>query len=299
MTVRTVNGRANRGDAAFSDIWIRQGWLALRSHSQLWALPLPISGEARLLATTWDTVPHVDGRRIWIQDPGGDRWTAVDLDGGASESSIPRQADERLEAMYEDMVLVRDGHGEALRLRPRHGANLPCGQGNVVCQAGALAIVRSELGAALDVLDLRDGRRRRIERQGSGCWGLFASTSPDGSLVAIGCQLRAAPKPRPPDIPFIEWLDHPDNQRSQDFRNVMTIIDLATLAVSVIAEPFDNFATRPAWASVGGGFAFCIPFESVLACVDVAGGQLTRIGSAATDFVPKIDATDLLGAGIT
>jgi hypothetical protein len=295
---RTVSGRADQADAAFSEVWIRQGWLALRSHQQLWALPLPISGEARLLATTYDAVPHQDGRRTWIQHPAGDRWTAVDLDGGASVSSIPRQADERLEATYHDTVLVRDGAGLALRLRHRQGADLVCGEGTVVCQAGPLAVVRSELGAALDVLDVRDGRRRRIERRGFGCWGQFASTSPNGSLVAIGWELRAAPIPRPLDIPFGAWLRHPDNQRSEDHRNVMTIIDLANLALSVIAEPLDNFATRPAWASAGGGFAFCIPFEARIAWVDLATGRLTRIGTTATDFVPMIDATDLVGAGI-
>lgn len=40
----------------------------------------------------------------------------------------------------------------------------------------------------------------------------------------------------------------------------MTIIDLASPPVSMIAEPFDNFATRPAWASGGDGLAFSTPF---------------------------------------
>ncbi|MBS2027495.1 MAG: hypothetical protein JST54_06265 [Deltaproteobacteria bacterium] len=52
-----------------------------------------------------------------------------------------------------------------------------------------------QLGAVLDVLDLRTGKRNRIERNGFGCWGSFASTSPDGSLVAIGCALHDAPRP--------------------------------------------------------------------------------------------------------
>lgn len=293
-----VPARADEADAAFSDMWIRRGWLALRSHQQLWALPVPLAGNARLLAETWDTLPHEDERRMWIQHPDGSSWTTIDGDGSCGEMSIPRRRHERLEALYAGNALVRDGHGQALRLRPSSGDDLGCGDGIAVCQAGPLAVIRSELGAVLDLLDLRDGERRRVHRPGLGCWGQFASVSPDGSLIAIGGELREAPIRCPPGMPITEWLRHPAAQRSRDDRNVMAIITLPDGEATIIGEPFTNFATRPVWTSTGEAFAFSIAFEHQLAWADPVTATFTRLGASTDSFVPLTDATALLGEGI-
>jgi hypothetical protein len=295
---RHVPARADQADAAFSHLWIREDWLALRSHQQLWALPIPLADKARLLAQTWDTLPREDGRKMWVQHPDGSSWITIDGNGSRDERLIPRRTHERLEAIYGGNALVRDGHGQALRLRCGCGDDLGCGAGHAVCQAGPLAVIRSELGAGLDLLDLRDGQRRRIQRPGLGCWGHFASVSPDGTLIAISGELRAAPASCPAGMPMTEWRRHPAAQRSRDDRNVMAIISLPAADATIIGKPFRNFATAPAWTSTGDALTFSIPFECQLAWADLSRTTLTRLGASTDSFVPLTDATALLGEGI-
>jgi len=294
-----VPARADEADAAFGHLWIRRDWLALGSHQQLRAVPVPLAGHAHLLARTWDTLPHEDGRGMWIQQPDGSHWITIDGDGSRGEGSIPRRRHERLEALHAGNALVRDGHGQTLRLRRRSGDDLECGDGIAVCQAGPLAVIRSEPGAVRDLLDLRDGQRRRVHRPGIGCWGQFASPSPDGSLIAIGGELRAAPVRRPAGMPVTEWLRHPAAQRARDDRNVMAIITLPDGEAAIIGGPFTNFATRPAWTSTGETFTFSIPFERQLAWADPATATLTRLGASTGTFVPLTDASALLGQAVT
>jgi hypothetical protein len=163
--------------------------------------------------------------------------------------------------------------------------------------------VRSDLGATLSVLDLTTGHRTEIRRSGFGCWGQFAATSPDTTTVAIGCSLAPAPRPRPPNVPFVEWIRHPDNPRSTDRRNVMVLIAVPSLAVSLLGGDFDDSASRPAWATTGKWFAFSIPFENRLAWAEREGKEINRVkftGRAPRPLplTPLYDATDLVGRGI-
>jgi hypothetical protein len=262
-----VPARADEADAAFGHLWIRRDWLALRSHQQLRAVPVPLAGHARLLARTWDTLPHEDGRGMWIQQPDGSHWITIDGDGSRGEGSIPRRRHERLEVLHAGNALVRDGHGQTLRLRRRSGDDLECGDGIAVCQAGPLAVIRSEPGAVRDLLDLRDGQRRRVRR--------------------------------PAGMPVTEWLRHPAAQRARDDRNVMAIITLPDGEAAIIGGPFTNFATRPAWTSTGETFTFSIPFERQLAWADPATATLTRLGASTGTSVPLTDASALLGQAVT
>jgi len=132
--VRELRARADAADAAFSQIWKRTSWLALRSHQQLWSLSVPLSGKARLLFETWDTVPDADGRSIWTLHPSGDYWADCDQAGNLGSRRITRLQDERLEAVFGDIALVRDGSRGPLRLRRGGAPDVECGGGELwVC----------------------------------------------------------------------------------------------------------------------------------------------------------------------
>jgi len=297
--LRHVKAKADDADAAFTRIWIREGWLAINSHQELWSLPIPMTGDAKLLSDDWDVLPADDGRTVWIQHPDGGSWVRVDGNGSISGPSLVRQPGERLEAVYGQAAIVRAGGAEALWLRRPGTSDLALGNGVALCQAGAVAFVSSQLGAALSAIDLKSGRRVEIPRVGFGCWGLFASASPDESIVAIGCDLASAPPPRPPGMPYQEWLGHPDNPRRTDYRNVMVLIDVHSMSTRVLNGVFDNFASAPAWSTSGEGFVFSIPFErNTCAWVDRRGEEIIRIRVPRRSPTPLCDATELVGRGI-
>ena len=294
--VRELRARADAADAAFSQIWKRTSWLALRSHQQLWSLSVPLSGKARLLFETWDTVPDADGRSIWTLHPSGDYWADCDQAGNLGSRRITRLQDERLEAVFGDIALVRDGSRGPLRLRRGGAPDVECGDSYmVVCQVGRYVAVTTELGATLDILDLATGTRRRVERVGFGRWGLFAAPSPNGSLIAIGCDLAPAPRPRPPNVPLDQWLGRMHDPR-HDTRNVMVFIGTNDWTSRIVTEPFENFASLPAWTQDGSAVAFAIPFENRIGWLNVTTPpEFDRIRSR---LVPLIDSTDLVGRGI-
>lgn len=294
--VREVGARADDSDAAFSHIWKRKGWLALRSHQQLWALGLPLSGKARHLLSTWDTIPDEGGHAVLVQHPSGDYWTTCDGWGRLGTRRIQRLKDERLEAVFGDVALVRDGTGPTLRLRRSGVRDVACGEAHVVvCQVGRHVAITTELGATLDILDVVTGSRRRVRREGFGRWGLFASPSPDGSLIAIGCDIAPAPTPRPPDVPLDDWLRGLHDRRHVDNRNVMVLVSTDDWAPRIVTEPFENFASLPAWSQNGEAVAFAIPFENRIGWLAVRHPyRLDRIRSR---LVPLVDITDIIGGG--
>jgi hypothetical protein len=208
---------------------------------------------------------------------------------------MARFENERLEAVFGDVALVREG--AALRLRMAGRADVEFGEAYaVVCQVGPHVVVTTELGATLDILDLVTGTRRRVERDGFGCWGLFASPSPDGSSIAIGCALAAAPKPRPPDVPLDEWLARLHDGRPLDDRNVMVFISAGDWTARIVTESFGNFAGLPAWTDDGAALTFAIPFENRVAWV--AAEHPRRLDRVRTRLDPLLDATELVGRGI-
>jgi hypothetical protein len=294
-----VPAGADQTDAAFAHIWLRTGWLAIRSHRQLWALPIPLAGTATLLSENWDTLPSADGHTVWIQDPVGGKWVTVDGRGFVHGNGVARRPGERLEAIHGQTALVRDGDDQTLKVRRPGVADVSAGQGIAICQAGSLAFIRSDLGATLNVLDLTTGSRSEISRQGFGCWGLFASTSPDGTAIAVGCSLAPAPKPRPPHIAMGEWIRHPDNPRSTDNRNIMAMISVPSLSVTLLEGVFDNFATTAAWSSSSDGFAFAIPFEkNTCGWADRTDNEIRRVRVPPRSPTPLCDVSELLGRGI-
>lgn len=122
---------------------------------------------------------------------------------------------------------------------------------------------------------------------------------PDETSVAIGCKLEPAPRPRPPNIPFAEWMKHPDNPRSTDDRNIMVLIAVPSLSLTLLNGVFKNFAGAPAWSTTGEGFAFNIPFEKhTIGLVDRAGNAVQRVREPNQSPAPLCDATDLIGRGI-
>jgi hypothetical protein len=102
-------------------------------------------------------------------------------------------------------------------------------------------------------------------------------------------------------MPFQDWLRHPDNSRSDDSRNILVLIEVASLSVHQLQGTFENFASTPAWSATGDGFAFSIPFENTLAWVDRSGTEVRRVRAPKRGrhvLTPLCDATVLIGSGI-
>ncbi len=296
---RDVHGSANRADAAFTDIWLRDDWIAIKSHQQLWSLPIPLAGEATHLSSRWDFIPADDGHTVWVPHPRGDCWVRVDGRGMVSGRPLVRRGDERLEAVFGQTALVRDGGNQTLRLRFPDGSDRLAGEGIAICQLGQFALVRSDLGATLSALDLFTGNRTDISRESFGCWGPFAEPSPDGTTVAIGCMMAAAPKPKPPEIAFADWMRHPDNVHSSDDRWMVVLIAMPSLTVTVLDGFFKGGIGKLAWTATGDGFIFLIPFQrNSYAWVDSTTRAIQRVKGPLQSPVPLCDATSLLGRGI-
>lgn len=296
---REVHGSANRADAAFTDIWLRDDWIAIKSHQQLWSLPIPLAGEATHLSSRWDFIPADDGHTVWVPHPQGDSWVRIDGKGLVTGRPLVRRGDERLEAVFGQTALVREGGNQTLRLRLPDGSDRPAGEGIAICQAGQFAFVRSDLGATLSALDLFTGDRRVISRASFGCWGPFAEPSPDGTVVAMGCMMAPAPKPRPPEIAFADWIRHPDNIHSSDRRCVVVLIAVPSMTVTVLEDFFEGGIGKPAWSAAGEGFTFLIAFKrNLFAWVDSKTRAIQRVKGPLQSPVPLCDATPLLGRGI-
>ncbi len=296
---RDVHGSANRADAAFTDIWLRDDWIAIKSHQQLWSLPIPLAGEATHLSSSWDFIPADDGHTVWVPHPHGDRWVRVDSKGLVSGRPVVRRGEERLEAVFGQTALVREGGNQTLRLRLPDGSDQSAGEGIAICQVGQFVFVRSDLGATLSALDLFGGKRTVIPRESFGCWGQFAEPSPDGTVVAMGCLMAPAPKPPPPEIAFADWIRHPDNPRSSDRRYVLVLIAVPSLTVRVLEGFVEGGISKPAWSATGEGFVFSIPFKrNFFAWVDAKTRATHRIKGPLQSPVPLCDATALLGRGI-
>ena len=165
-------------DAVFSHIWLRDDWIAIKSHQQLWSLPIPLAGEATHLSSSWDFIPADDGHTVWVPHPRGECWVCIDGKGVVSGRPLVRRGDERLEAVFGQTALVREGGNQTLRLRLPDGFDRPAGEGIAICQVGQFAFVRSDLGATLSTLDLFTGKRTVIPRVSFGCWGQFAEPPP-------------------------------------------------------------------------------------------------------------------------
>ncbi len=296
---REVHGSANRADAAFTDIWLRDDWIAIKSHQQLWSLPIPLAGEATHISSRWDFIPADDGHTVWVPHPRGDCWVRVDGNGLVSGRPLVRRREEHLEAVYGQTALVRERGNQSLRLRLPDGSDRPVGEGNAICQVGQFVFVRSDLGATLSALDLFTGNRTAIPRESFGCWGLFAKPSPDGTVVAMACMMAQAPKPKPAEIAFADWIRHPDNPRSSDRRYVVVLIAVPSLSVTVLEGFVEGGISRPAWSATGEGFVFLIPFErNSFAWVDVKTTAIQRFKGPLQSPVPLCDATAILGRGI-
>lgn len=296
--LRRVNGSANRAETAFDHIWIRRDWIAITAHQQLWSLPIPLSGEAVLLSSRWDALPADDGNTMWVPHPSGESWVRVDRNGSPAGIPLVRRQGERLEAVFAQTALVRDGENQELRLRRPDGKDHPVGRGVAMCQAGSFAFVRSELGATLTALDLLTGSVSVIPRVGFGTWGPFAETSPQGTMVAIVCKMASAPKPKPPGMSFADWIRHPDNQRSTDYRSVLVLLSAGSLELTVVYPIFDDLVGRPAWSANGDAVVFWIRGRNMFAWTDVTTGNVTRVRGPNQSPVPLCDATDLMGHGI-
>lgn len=296
--LRKVNASANQADTAFDHIWIRRDWIAITAHQQLWSLPVPLSGEAVLLSSRWDALPADDGNTMWVPHASDESWVRVDGNGSPSGIPLVRRQGERLEAVFGQTALVRDGQNQELRLRRPNGQDHPVGQGIAMCQAGSLAFVQSDLGATLTALDLLTGSRSVIPRVGFGRWGPFAETSPNGTMVAIVCQMASAPKPKPPDMSVADWIRHPDNQRSTDYRSVLVLLSTSSLDLTVVEPIFDELVGRPAWSANEDAVVFWIRGRNMFAWVDVTMGKVTRVRGPNQSPVPLCDATDLIGQGI-
>lgn len=297
--LRAVHGTANHAETAFDHIWLRDDWIAIVAHQQLWSLPLPLRGEAVHLSSLWDSIPAQDGHTVWVRHRRGDSWVRVDGKGVVAGPPLIRRDDERLEAVFGQTALVREGGGQALRLRRPDGSDRPAGEGIAVCQVGQFAFVRSDLGATLSALDLFSGDRRVIPRESFGCWGRFAEPSPDGAVVAVGCEMASAPKPRPHDIAFVDWIRHPDNVRSSDRRWVLVLVAVPSMTVTVLKDFFEGGIGKLAWSSTGDGFVFDIAFKrNTFAWIDRASGTIRRVKGPNQSPVPLCDATELLGRGI-
>ncbi len=188
---------------------------------------------------------------------------------------------------------------QTLRLRLPDGSDRPAGEGNAICQVGQFAFVRSDLGATLSAVDLFTGNRTVISRESFGCWGLFAEPSPDGTVVAMGCSMAPAPKPKPPEIEFADWIRHPDNPRSSDRRYVVVLIAVPSLSVTVLEGFFEGGISRPTWSATGEGFIFDITFKrNSFAWVDGKTRAIQRFKGPLQSPLPLCDATALLGRGI-
>lgn len=296
---RDVHGSANRADAAFSHIWLRDDWIAIRSHQQLWSLPIPITGEATHLSSRWDSIPADDGHTVWVQHPRGDCWVRVDGKGQVTGLPLARREGERLEAVFGQTALVREGASQTLRLRLPDRSDRPAGEGIAICQVGQLAFVRSDLGATLSALDLVTGNRTIVSRESFGCWGQFAEPSPDGTVIAMGCMIAPAPKPKPPEIAFADWIRHPDNTHSSDRRHVVVLIAVPSLKVTTLDGFFEGGIGSPAWSATGEGFTFLIAFKrNLYAWGDCDTGMIREVKGPLQSPVPLCDATALLGRGI-
>lgn len=99
--------RVDKGEAALHPAIRRDGWIALKAHEEVWALPLPLGEEAHLVARSLVCVPGVDSQTVWIEDRSaaeveGER-TFVRLDASG------RNAEERIRLPGRLAVAVRGG----------------------------------------------------------------------------------------------------------------------------------------------------------------------------------------------
>jgi hypothetical protein len=255
--VAPTNTSLPGNDVAISELSVRDGWLAVQTHSVLWSVPLGLDAPGRALVESFTFAPSLDGETVWVEPPGGlgVRHRLIAVDGhGIVVKHLELPEGWRLHAETPAGFLVehyeqgRLGMFVAGAIRVLVEANVMVGvetNGKVVVWADR------DDRAALRLTDLRKGQTRTVRHPHVAEWQWFPSFSPDGSLVAIG----GYPDPPQPLPELIASRPHTGR------RAVMMLVDLVSGECRGVEGEYDNFAWRPAWSADGSWVVFCAPFQ--------------------------------------
>ena len=242
------------GDAV-SAVCTRRDWLAVGTHSAVWSVPLGLSGPGRRLRRTLTCVPASDRRAIWVDAGPHSRRSleAVDDRGQVLDSlELPQgwtlHADTPHGFMIENvdeglMARFIGGHVEVL-LRDVQALG---------AQSGALIAWTRRDDAVLGVTDLATGTHE-IRHPDVAEWQQFASFSPDGAHLAIGCY----PDPPPRRTPSLS--DAP-SRPYKGRRAVMALVEIASGRCELMRGEFDNLAWTPTWSADASWVVFGAPFQ--------------------------------------
>ena len=276
----------------YASMTLRDGWIAVDCHQELWSVPLPITAPGHLVARgLFDFQPSLDPANFWLaassQSSRARVLVEVDRHGRALAEPIPVADRTRLEAVT-PMGLVIHRQDEDLQLLQRaDGASSPLsglkgGWRVAGVHDSTLVVERRSLDLA--IVDLRDEKIVPVERPGAGAWGSSAVFSPDGMTVAIDVR----PDPPPPPRPFTE----PVGSGGELSRAWLVLVDVASGASKVCVGEFAVHAYRPVWSRDGRWIVFASPFERrQIWLVDRDEAVLRRVPFRRQPPMPMLDLT--------
>jgi hypothetical protein len=235
-------------DIAISSINIRRDWLAVHTHQVVWAIPRTLDAPGRRLRRSFRCVPRPDGETIWTDaadtEPLSGEFEAIDSSSRVierlslgSEGDLLADLPSCLIIERADRAIVVDRDGDQQVVWP--------GPSPTWFLGATPQYATFSVGHEIWVHGLETGTTVKVSHPSIAKWGMQASTSPDGGLLAVAGR-RAD-----------------DARRVDDygFTSSMAVIDLSAGELRVAPDSLANFAWSPAWTSDGAAVVFGTPFE--------------------------------------
>lgn len=273
-------------DTAISRVFLRDGWLAVEGHHEVWSVPFPFGSQpAKRLAESFDCVPDLHDRRgVWVEEGESGHYVLVDGSDGAVHREVSFGPGTRLDSVTPaGFVVRRDCH---LVLVSDGAADRPLGQGSVVGAFRSTLIVDRPPGGGIVIHDLGSGDEIPVSDPGIGRWQRSPAFSPDGKRFVIGAD-RDAPRPLPEGF---DWAAPYQAQPAQ-----LVCVDVQTGTATIVEGTFDNFAWEPVWTADGAWVVFGAPFEKrqlwVMSSVELV---LRNVKFRRNPPMPLLDVTSLL-----
>ena len=231
-------------------------WLAVKTHSVLWSLPLGLDGPGHRLRDSFTFVPALDHHAVWVEVRLGDRSRLVALDGdGHVVNTLELPERWRLHADTRNGFVI--GNIDAGLLATFVGGTVQIIAEDVHAldaRSGARVVWTRGDDAILGLTDVATGRTDEIRHPSVAEWQTTASFSPDGRYLAIG----GYADPREPSPPsFAGAMAAPHQAR----RAFMTLIQSATGTCELMQGQFHEFAWTPTWSTDASWVIFGAPFQ--------------------------------------
>ena len=285
-------GSALAKSIGFSRMFLRNGWIAVDCHQELWSIPLPMTAAGTLIARgMFDFAPSLDPANFWLaantRNSGARVLVEIDGRGRSVSSPIPVEAGTRLHAVT-PMGFVTGSEDAGLRLLESDGTtsrSVPGLEGDwQVIGAHGSTVVAEHRGHELAIVDLEHEQVLTVDRPGDGPWGNGAEFSPDGQTVAIEVRRDALS----PSLPFTEAIAGPASHR----RAWLVLIDVASGTPQVCEGEFESFAYVPVWSRDGQWIVFASPFEKrQIWLVERNEAMLRRVPFRRQPPMPMLDVT--------